>query len=206
MRLIDSRRWRTARLRHLARSPLCVRCLGVGRSTPATDVDHIRAHENDPVLFWDPTNWQSLCDSCHSKKTATTDKGFGNRKAWPKRPRRWVVCGPPASGKSTWVRERIRKGDIVWDLDRVADALVGPGLLPRPEYIVSLLIAIRQAVFTWLGRDVHASVYVIVTDKAAAEAAAIELGAELVELKVAEAELARRRSTRRADRTEWAWP
>lgn len=42
-------------------------------------VDHIRPHKSNYDLFWDPNNWQSMCDPCHSKKTATEDGGFGNR-------------------------------------------------------------------------------------------------------------------------------
>lgn len=35
----------------------------------------------------------------------------------------YVIQGPPASGKTTWVRERARPGDIVIDLDAIAAAL-----------------------------------------------------------------------------------
>ena len=38
-----------------------------------TVVDHIRPHRGDPVLFWDEKNWQSLCKSCHDKKTWNED-------------------------------------------------------------------------------------------------------------------------------------
>lgn len=38
-----------------------------------------------------------------------------------------VVVGPPAGGKSTWVLERARPGDIVIDFDRLAVALSGQG-------------------------------------------------------------------------------
>lgn len=34
-----------------------------------------------------------------------------------------VVTGPPASGKSTWVREHAQPGDVVIDYDRLAVAL-----------------------------------------------------------------------------------
>jgi 5-methylcytosine-specific restriction protein A len=30
------------------------------------------------ALFWDQSNWQPLCHTCHSKKTAREDGGFGN--------------------------------------------------------------------------------------------------------------------------------
>jgi len=45
---------------------------------PATVVDHIKPHRGDMKLFWDRGNWQPLCGSCHSRKTARQDGGFGN--------------------------------------------------------------------------------------------------------------------------------
>jgi 5-methylcytosine-specific restriction protein A len=43
------------------------------------DLDHIVPHKEVWALFWDPTNWQGLCDGCHSFKTATEDGGFGRK-------------------------------------------------------------------------------------------------------------------------------
>lgn len=56
--------WNTARKGYLIQNPICVMC---GR--PATEVDHIIPHKGDYKLFWDVTNWQSLCHECHSQKT-----------------------------------------------------------------------------------------------------------------------------------------
>ncbi|HEX9813297.1 MAG TPA: hypothetical protein VGA88_14575 [Burkholderiales bacterium] len=33
---------------------------------PARNVDHKIPHNGDPVLFWDESNWQGLCDNCHN--------------------------------------------------------------------------------------------------------------------------------------------
>ncbi|WP_405149456.1 AAA family ATPase [Sphaerisporangium sp. NBC_01403] len=38
----------------------------------------------------------------------------------------YVVTGPPAAGKSTWVREHAKPGDVVVDYDLIAGALSGP--------------------------------------------------------------------------------
>ena len=35
-----------------------------------------------------------------------------------------VVCGPPASGKTTYVKQHMIPGDIVVDLDAIIDAIV----------------------------------------------------------------------------------
>ena len=63
-------RWRRARAAYLARHPLCVPCEAAGRLEPATVVDHVVPHRGSAVLFWDQSNWQSLCKSCHDAKTA----------------------------------------------------------------------------------------------------------------------------------------
>ncbi|WP_340080684.1 HNH endonuclease [Streptococcus agalactiae] len=67
-------RWNKARLRYLKLHPLCVYCQRKGRLTKATVVDHITPHRGDQDLFWNQTNWQSLCKSCHDRKTKTADR------------------------------------------------------------------------------------------------------------------------------------
>ena len=63
------RKWGVARLRYLARHPLCVECEQAGRIKPATVVDHIIPHKGDKKLFWLVSNWQSLCRFHHNSKT-----------------------------------------------------------------------------------------------------------------------------------------
>ena len=68
-------KWRAARKAHLAEHRECVTC-----GDPANVVDHVIPIETDPSLQWEPSNWQSLCTTCHNRKTAKQDGGFGNRK------------------------------------------------------------------------------------------------------------------------------
>lgn len=67
-------KWRKARNRFLKLHPLCVRCQAQGSLVKATVVDHIKPHRGDQYLFWDESNWQSLCKRCHDKKTMTKDR------------------------------------------------------------------------------------------------------------------------------------
>lgn len=57
--------WQQARLVFLNDNPLCKYCESEGRVTAAAIVDHVIAHRGDMALFWDRTNWQSLCKPCH---------------------------------------------------------------------------------------------------------------------------------------------
>jgi 5-methylcytosine-specific restriction enzyme A len=62
-------RWQREREAYLRLNPLCATCALQGRSSLATVVDHIVPHRGDATLFWDVTNWQSLCDAHHNEKT-----------------------------------------------------------------------------------------------------------------------------------------
>lgn len=62
--------WRQLRAGQLLREPWCRECAARGIRQRATDVDHIAAHRGDWAAFTDPTNLQSLCHSCHSRKTS----------------------------------------------------------------------------------------------------------------------------------------
>lgn len=68
--------WRKRAKLYLQENPLCAECEQQGILTAATVVDHKVPHKGDMSLFWDEDNWQSLCKTCHDRKTATEDGGF----------------------------------------------------------------------------------------------------------------------------------
>lgn len=49
-----------------------VKCLGKKRGQPSPHVDHVIDRKDRPDLQLDIDNLQTLCDSCHSKKTRAT--------------------------------------------------------------------------------------------------------------------------------------
>ena len=61
--------WKSLRAEQLLHEPFCRTCATEKRRTLASDVDHIRDHKGDWAVFTDPSNLQSLCHSCHSRKT-----------------------------------------------------------------------------------------------------------------------------------------
>ncbi|WP_338075709.1 HNH endonuclease signature motif containing protein [Chengkuizengella sediminis] len=67
----QSKEWRTVRQQALTRDRnLCQHCLKQRQITPADMVDHIVPVKVDWSLRLDLSNLQSLCNSCHNKKTA----------------------------------------------------------------------------------------------------------------------------------------
>jgi hypothetical protein len=55
----------------------------------------------------------------------------------------YVITGPPASGKSSWIEARARPTDIVIDLDRITLALTGPGAAQWAQYPIAMKVAHR---------------------------------------------------------------
>jgi 5-methylcytosine-specific restriction protein A len=67
--------WDKARLVFIAAHPLCVECERKGLLVAAYAVDHIVPHRGDMKVFWDYDNWQSLCRSCHARKSRSEQLG-----------------------------------------------------------------------------------------------------------------------------------
>lgn len=69
--LYKTKEWRALRAAQLRANPLCVYCKARGMDTAANIADHKKPHKGDRGLFFDPTNLQSLCKTCHdaAKKT-----------------------------------------------------------------------------------------------------------------------------------------
>ncbi len=64
-----SAEWKKVRDLQLMQHPICQECERLGRVTPATVVDHIKPiNEGGDRL--DQRNLQSLCETCHNRKSA----------------------------------------------------------------------------------------------------------------------------------------
>ena len=113
-----------------------------------------------------------------------------------------VVTGPPCSGKSAYVRERARPGDVVIDFDVAAQAFGSPVGHDHPAAVLAVARAawwpaVRAAL------DCHrrgARVWVVDTDPPSHRRQRYHIaGAAFVRLSAPPAELARR-AAERADR------
>lgn len=62
--------WEAERAKFLERYPVCAMC-----PSPATVVDHVKAHKGDAALFWDQSNWQPLCAHHHNSTKQRQERG-----------------------------------------------------------------------------------------------------------------------------------
>jgi len=144
-------RWQKLRSAVMRRDMwFCQPCLRNGRYTPAAEVDHVTPKFEGGTDQMD--NLQAICRQCHSAKTKEESargqqelRDQGRRHVaedgWPVEPEQFgysiphglqpaqrrveIVCGPPCSGKSTYVKQRARPADKVIDLDDIIERLGG---------------------------------------------------------------------------------
>lgn len=137
----SSARWKALREEHLAREPYCRVCDRDGMTVvERLEVDHIKSHRGDPRLFWDPANLQTLCRMHHAEKTRSEERAALGI------PGLVLVLGAPGSGKSTFARERMRRGDVRLCVDELVRALTGLELRDKPEEVVAIALAARDGV------------------------------------------------------------
>lgn len=65
----------------------------------------------------------------------------------------YVVCGPPGSGKTTWVTNRQRWGDVVVDMDELFVAVTGLPWYEKPEALVKLVLELQETALRWIERN-----------------------------------------------------
>ena len=77
-----------------------------------------------------------------------------------------IITGAPGSGKTTWVREKMKSGEMVLDLDAIKCALLGnEEFHGQAAEIVPMLTVVRDAVYRALAENKNSGrCYVITTE------------------------------------------
>jgi 5-methylcytosine-specific restriction endonuclease McrA len=150
-------RWAKARATYLAKHPICSR---EGCNEAATHLDHVIAHRGDQKLFWDKNNWAGLCAFHHNSIKQTEEKAISKTyeaRTHPFLPKPripvTVVCGPPGSGKSTYVMEHAGQNDLIIDLDVIKAQLSGAPIYTAGQGWTSLALEQRNNMLKALATD-----------------------------------------------------
>lgn len=102
-------------------------------------------------------NYRPACKHCNSTRGKRIISGYGARIK--------VIIGPPAAGKTTYVQQHAKPGDVSIDLDAIARALMpNPPASTHvyPDYVRSIAIAARKAAIVRASRQASgATIWII---------------------------------------------
>ena len=176
-----SRAWTSLRMLLInERGNRCERC----HKVIARSVDLIGHHKieltpenvRDSSISLNPSNIEIICYDCHQKEHSRF--GYQTLRGV------YLVYGPPLSGKTSFVREHMRRGDIVVDMDRLYAAV---SMLPeydKPDSLLSNVMAMQRTLIdnikTRYGKWGSAWIIGGYADRYKREQLADSLGAELI--------------------------
>lgn len=102
-------------------------------------VEHLTEENvNDYNISLNPENIQLVHHRCHN---------FIHEKRWSGRREVYLVYGSPLSGKSTYVRDVMNKGDMVVELDRIKICLSGMEGHPLVPKLNAVVFSVRDLLF-----------------------------------------------------------
>ena len=138
-----SRKWRAFRLSLIVeRGNQCQQC----GKTIAKASELIGHHTieltpecvSDHQISLNPDNVQLICRDCHDR----VHQRFG----YQKKKQVYLVYGSPLSGKSSYVTEQLRRGDLVVDVDKLYEALSGLPTYDKPDRLLPNVMGVHKHV------------------------------------------------------------
>lgn len=176
-----SEAWIKFRLGLIAeRGPYCQKC---GRLIE-NHLDIIGHHKieltpenvHDHNISLNPDNVLLVCFDCHNK--------IHGRFGYHKEKGVYIVFGPPLSGKRTFVKQRVIRGDLIVDIDRIYSAVSMLPFYDKPDSLFSNVIGVYNTLIdnirTRYGKWNNAWIIGGYADKYKREKLAEDLGAELI--------------------------
>jgi predicted kinase len=105
-----------------------------------------------------------------------------------------LVCGPPGSGKTTYVRERLNRGDLIVDLDDIWSAFTGQQKGDHPDGLLPYICEARDAVLKKWGQNRRTDIWFIHSAASRRKRRAVRrmFGADVVVLETTPNECVRR--------------
>lgn len=157
---------------------------------------------NDVSVALNPDNVIVIHHHCHNQ----IHKRFGNQAK-----KVFIVYGPPLSGKTTFVKDRSMRGDIIVDMDRLYEAVSMQSAYDKPDNLLANVRAVQSLLIdnikTRYGKWYNAWIIGGYADKYQREKLCDDLGAELIFMNVSKDECIARLNMdtdRLSVKTEWA--
>jgi predicted kinase/RNA polymerase subunit RPABC4/transcription elongation factor Spt4 len=145
---------------------------------------------NDYMISLNPERIEIICFDCHNKE----HKRFGYHSGHSV----YLIYGPPMSGKTTFVKENISRGDLIVDMDQLYAAVSMLPYYDKPDNLLTNVRGIHNQLVdnikTRYGKWNDAWVIGGYADKYKRERLAEDLGAELIFCDVSKDECLRRLS------------
>jgi hypothetical protein len=190
------------------RGPRCQKCGRILVSSLDCQLHHIieltPENVHDVSISLNPKNVLVLCHSCHDLAHARFGQAGKLERGI------YIVYGPPLSGKTTFVQQNLRRGDIVVDMDRLYSAVTMLPEYDKPDSLLTNVLGIHNLLIdnikTRHGKWLSAWVIGGYADRYKRERLAEDLGAELVYCEVSKDECLRRLEldeARRMRKDEW---
>lgn len=205
----NSKAWRTLRLNLISeRKNKCARC----GETIAYSKDIIGHHKieltpenvHDANISLNPENIEIICFECHNKE----HKRFGFNVAKGKQV--FLVYGPPLSGKTSFVKENMSRGDLIVDIDKLYEAVTLLPCYDKPDALFRNVIGIHNQLLdnikTRYGKWNNAWVIGGYADKYKRDRLANDIGAEVIFMDINKEECLKRLELdegRKPWRAEW---
>lgn len=182
----DSKEWRQLRLLLINQRAtkegkiICEKC----KKEILRSIDVIAHHtieltpENvkDRLISLNPELIELICFNCHNKEH--TRFGYKPNKDV------FIVYGPPLSGKTTFVRQNMKRGDLIVDMDKLYEAVTMLPPYDKPDNILYNVRAIHRQLIdnikTRYGKWNNAWIIGGYPDRYKREKMANDLGAELI--------------------------
>lgn len=170
-----------------------------------TPIELTGQNYKDVNISLNPDNVELICSTCHNKEH---DRWCGAKK---RHKGIFIVYGAPLSGKKTFVKENMNRGDLVIDIDELYSAISFMDIYDKPDNLKNNVFAIKNLLIdnikTRYGNFNSAWIiggYPLVAERQRLE---LELGAETILIRCTKDECLRRldvcRGYRQDNKTEW---
>lgn len=136
-----SEKWQRLRASIIAeRGPRCQECHRVIGNPIDCTLHHIKEltpeNVNDVMISLNPENILIVCHDCHDQ----IHHRFGHQPEHGV----YIVYGPPMSGKTTYIRQYISRGDLIVDMDRLYAAVSMLPSYDKPDNLLSNVMGIHN--------------------------------------------------------------